>query len=552
MRKRLRRCCASAAGSLVLLWTTAVAAPGDLDLSFGTGGRVVTDFSSGTDYVQDLLVQPDGKIVAGGRSERDGNSDFAIARYLANGTLDSGFANGGRRITPIGEAGDFGIALALQPDGKILHFGNAALGATGTDFVIVRYLKDGQLDPDFGDGGIATYNFVGNSFDTAGAVVLQPDGKILAAGQSNNNLAFIRCLPNGELDPDFGLEGRVLLDFGGQEKVHGLALQPDGKILACGESFTTTGNGLEFAVVRLDTHGELDRGFAGSGGRLIGYGPSGEIARGITVQSDGKIMVVGSSRVGGDSDFALLRILHDGRLDTEFGNGGGLISPVRDSGDDDAYRVHVARDGKILVSGVAIGSNGFDFALRSYLPGGEIDPGFGSGGTTITPIGTGSDESFAMAIQRDGKIVSGGYTRDNTKVDFALARHEGYPVAARTLVAWREEFFGTDRNSGDAANTFDFDRDGLINLMEFAFGLDPTDPNSRQLPSAQLEESALCLSFTAPPGTTGVTYTAEWSTSLVPGSWTPLQDLGAGDLHKFRVPVIGRPELWVRWRITAE
>lgn len=529
------------------------AAPGDLDLEFGVGGKVVTDFMAGTDYVQDLAIQSDGKIVAGGRSELDGNADFAIARYLPDGTLDHSFAEGGQQRIPIGTAGDFGLAIAIQPDGKILQFGNAAMGpATGTDFAIVRYRIDGSLDPDFGDEGIATYNFAGNSFDLAGDLVLQPDGKIIAAGESNDNFAFIRCFPDGNLDPSFGIDGKVLIDFGGQDQIHGLALQPDGKILTCGESFTTNGNGLEFAVARLQADGELDQTFGGSGGRLVGYGPSGEIARGIAVQSDGKIVVAGSSRLGGDSDFTLIRFLSDGRLDPSFGNGGGLISPIRETDDDDAYQVHVTGDGKILTCGVAIGDNRFDFALKSFLPNGNVDSDFGSTGVVTTPIGTGTDESFAMAIQPDGKIVSGGYTRDNTLVDFALARHEGYSVALRTLPAWRQAFFGTSQNTGDAADDFDFDQDGLVNLIEFAFNLDPTDPNSRMLPPIVFGEDSLSLGFNAPPGTSGVNYAAEWSPSLDPGSWTTLPDRGVGDLHQFTVTMAGQKELFVRWKVSTD
>ena len=530
----------------------ASAAPGDLDPTFGTGGKVVTDFMSGTDYVQDIGIQADGKIVLGGRSEKDGNSDFAIARYLSNGTLDSSFASGGQRLTPIGDAGDFGLALAIQPDGKILQFGNAALGATGTDFALVRYLTDGSLDPDFGTSGIATFNFAGSSFDLAGDLLIQPDGKIVLGGESNDNFAFIRCLANGALDSSFGIDGKVLIDFGGQDGIHGIALQPDGKIVACGESFTTNGNSLEFAVARLDTDGELDPGFNGSGGQLIGFGPSAEIANGITVQSDGKIVIVGSTRVGGDSDFVLVRFLADGQLDAGFGNGGGAISPISEDDDDDAYQVHAGGDGKLLVCGVAINDNRFDFALRAYLANGSPDAGFGSAGIVLTPIGTGTDESFAMAIQDDGKIVTAGYTRDNTLVDFAAARHEGYPVVPRTLPAWRQQYFGTVDNAGDAANDFDFDRDGLINILEFAFDQDPTLATSRMIPPTVLDGGELCTSFSAPPGLSGVNYGAEWSASLGAGSWTALADLGAGNVHKFSVPIAERSSLWLRWRITPE
>ena len=153
-------------------------ADGDLDPTFGEGGIVVTDVSGTSNWIRDIKVQSDGKIVVAGSSDgSDGKAAFILARYNDDGSLDSSFGSGGKAVTNAGGL-EFAKSLALQPDGKILVAGSAY--DDGTDFGLARYDSDGTLDLSFGSNGKVIKNFGGA--DTCSGIVVQPDGKILLAG----------------------------------------------------------------------------------------------------------------------------------------------------------------------------------------------------------------------------------------------------------------------------------------------------------------------------------------------------------------------------------
>ncbi len=158
----------------------AFAASGDLDPSFGSGGKVITPFGSSTDNANAVAIQSDGKIVAAGSSSNGSNLDFAVARYSTDGSLDTSFGSGGKVTTAIGSSTDNGTAVAIQPDGKIIVAGSTFITGSGNDFALVRYNTDGTLDPSFGSGGkVITAISSGN--DSVTAVVIQSDGRIVAA-----------------------------------------------------------------------------------------------------------------------------------------------------------------------------------------------------------------------------------------------------------------------------------------------------------------------------------------------------------------------------------
>ena len=120
------------------------------------------------------------------------------------------------------------------------------------------------------------------------------------------------------------------------------------------------------------------------------------------------------------------------------------------------------------------------------------------------------------------------------------------------LENWRLIYFGDPANAGPGADAADFDGDGVPNLVEFALGFDPTQAHSGQLPQAQRVGGDLVLSFTAPTGLTGVTYSAEWSSTLQAGSWTTVSDTGTPPQHQFSVPIGAHPKLFLRLRVAAQ
>src|SRR5439155_996244 len=258
---------------LVLSFAHSVdAGPGDLDPSFGTGGRVLTDFGGG-DGARALALQADGRIVVAGSSSAGAfGSDFALARYNSNGSLDPSFGTGGRVLTDFG-GDDEARALALQDDGKIVVAG----GFGGPCFALARYNPGGTLDTSFGTGGRVLTDFGGD--DEAAALALQADGKIVVAGFSDAGgfalAALARYNPNGTLDASFGSGGQVLTNFGGAQA---LALQADGRIVVAGGIF----------LARYNQNGNLDPSF-GSGGRAL----TDFDALALALQPDGLVVLAG-------------------------------------------------------------------------------------------------------------------------------------------------------------------------------------------------------------------------------------------------------------------
>src|SRR6266540_4059662 len=198
---------------VVFAVASAQAAPGDLDTSFGAGGKVVTDFGAGGDYAAAVAIQPNGKIVAGGDAQIGTTAAFGLARYNANGSIDTSFGSGGLVATTFGTGNTRVNGIALQPDGKIVTAGFDK-NATEFEFALARYNADGSLDTSFGSGGRVT-TAISDRYDLAFAMTLQPDGKIVVVGETRGSTAtkydaaVVRYTPAGALDTTFGSGGKV-------------------------------------------------------------------------------------------------------------------------------------------------------------------------------------------------------------------------------------------------------------------------------------------------------------------------------------------------------
>jgi uncharacterized delta-60 repeat protein len=392
------------------------AAAGDLDLTFGSGGRVVTDFG-GDDFVASVAVQPDGKIVALGQS----GGQFALARYNTDGSLDPGFGAGGKLTTAVTGFG-LGLAVTLQPDGKIVGAG-AGEGA-GQDFAVVRYNADGSLDNGFGSGGIVLTDISGGD-DVAFAVAIQPDGKIVLAGMANTNsdFAVARLNPDGSPDVGFGGSGVVVTDAGADEEIaNGVAVQSDGRIVACGYT-SRDPDGQRFALARYEPDGTPDATFGEGGLVTTSFPYGGGAANAVAIQPDGKMVAVGSANdAAGFEDFALARYNTDGSPDGSFGADGVALTDLFDSSDR-AQAIALMPDGRIAAAGFLSSTTlGEDFALALYLPDGTLDATFGAGGKVATGFGD-SANANAVAIQ-SGNIIAAGLTYSGGNLNFALCRYE--------------------------------------------------------------------------------------------------------------------------------
>lgn len=436
-----------------LLWLpwTAAAGPGDLDPTFDFDGRVTTDFrNGGFDSATALAIGGDGKIVAVGSTFTSGGTPpqpVAIARYNPDGSLDGTFGVGGRVTTDFGSTVGL-YDVAIQTDHKIVAVGLIALSPStlGQKFFVARYNTDGTLDASLdGDGSVITSLPLSNQFTS---VVIQPDGKIVAAGYVGQaplfNVAVVRYLPNGALDTTFDVDGIVVTDFpGGHEVGMEVALQPDGNIVVLADRFNTSTFKNEFAVVRYRADGSLDPTFDGDGMVMTPVGSGTNLPKSLAIQPDGKIVAAGAARNATTSNFdiALVRYNPDGTLDNTFSGDGKVVSTFLNQFSSQreslANGVVIQTDGKIMVGGLIVSEAGstHDFALVRYKADGQLDPTFGQGGVVSTDFSTGvnpnEEGAEGIALQADGKPVLVGttYLPSNSNLrDFALARYDGISV----------------------------------------------------------------------------------------------------------------------------
>jgi uncharacterized delta-60 repeat protein len=404
---------------------------GMLDTTFGQGGIVLTHFGFfSNDQGKAIAVQSDGKILVAG-SGGTTNNQFELVRYNPDGSLDTSFGQSGKVATSFGPGADYANALVLQSDGKIVVAGSAYMGAaTGTDFAVARYNPDGSLDSSFGQGGKVTTNFTLNYTDSAQSVALESDGKIIVAGYTfggsttRDDFAVVRYNSDGSLDTSFGQGGLVSTNFSGAsiDDAYAVRIQTDGKIVLAGTS-NASGN-YDFALARYNADGSLDASF-GTGGLLrTDFAGGNDNAQAVVLQGDGKIVAAGYA-TSGTSNFALARYNTDGSLDTTFGQGGKVMTDFQ-NGTDISEGVALQADGKLVVAGFTYPrfSSVPKFALARYNVDGSLDTGFGTNGKVTTVLAGNQDVAEAVALQADGKIVVAGYAFDaNFNGQFAVVRY---------------------------------------------------------------------------------------------------------------------------------
>lgn len=449
MRKLLALLVAALVVSSNLVTSTRAAA-GTLDLTFDADGKVTTDFGS-YDNANAVAIQPDGRIVAAGSIDLGDGSEMGLVRYNPDGSLDQSFGAGGKVVTVLGERGSEAHAIALQPDGRIVAAGVAYTGEEGTDFAVVRYNPNGTLDASFGSGGKVITD-TGES-DRAQAVVIQSDGRIVAAGATTgtdaSDYVVVRYNSNGSLDTTFDADGIATTDFAGHgDEIKGIAPHGDGLVAA--GSATLGPATFRFALARYKMDGSLDPAFGTGGKATADFSGSGSGASAVAVVPGGLIIAAGivvapdATRI----NFALARFQANGSLDNSFGTGGKVVTDFS-AKDDIATAMALQKDGRILVAGYQVSTvmsnnnarrermEARDFLLARYNANGSLDTGFGAGGSVVTDFSGRLDEAYAIALQTDGSIVAAGLTRppdggSNTnggggsgRPDIALARYRG-------------------------------------------------------------------------------------------------------------------------------
>ncbi len=424
-----------------LLVSSAQAAPGDLDPTFGSLGLAGVAIG-GNSLVYDMATQADGKIVVVGAmfntTAFDG-ATFAVARFDPNGALDGSFGVGGVVTTPVGMPttccdilDTLANAVAIQADGKILVAGHALVDfGPDIDAALVRYNPDGSLDSTFGTAGVV----LEPAFDSFEDVAVLSDGRILAAAAgltyvTHAGVGALACYDStGVLDATFGVGGLV-----STPRLRALLLLDGGDFLAAGGIGAADAS--DFWIGRFNPDGSPDLGFGTGGAVNTDFGAS-EIAQAIALSPGGDIVAGGSALFNDPFEETQIKVARydaGGNLDVGF-DGDGMVQrfvgvPLPLPVPPFVLRVAsvnavlVQADDSILVGGsVANDFYGFSvpyvFTLTRLSPDGGTD-------TTFNAFGSGSIGAIsAMAFQPNTVVVAGwsGSYLASTPLEFGLARH---------------------------------------------------------------------------------------------------------------------------------
>jgi uncharacterized delta-60 repeat protein len=419
--------------AMLLAVNLVAAQSGTLDTTFGNGGFVVTsvNFNLTSNWANNVVVQPDDKIVVAAVVFDGANPsmarNFYVIRYDPNGTLDQTFGNGGISTFAFTATLDREDAygLALQPDGKILVGGSIsdATSAAG----VARLNSDGSLDTTFGSGGKVMFVYASKENGQVFKIKVQADGKIVLGGTSNGKFGFARLNANGSFDTSFN-GGKFTVNVSAQKNSNDggfedIAIQPDGKYVACGLSGSGPRQPRSWLLMRLNTNGSLDSSF-GSGGKTINnLGGVWSVARNVRILPNGKILVGGDVNATPTSTWTYMRYLSNGQPDTTFATAGKF--QMDSGGKSRVLGLAVQADGKIVGSGRwndVNFSNDNVFIMR-LSPNGSLDASFGNGGYTVTDYNGLWDWGQNMAVQSDGKFVIAGGINGMSTTSIGLFRY---------------------------------------------------------------------------------------------------------------------------------
>jgi len=335
--------------------------------------------------------------------------------------------SGGYVTTQVGRNKDNAYAVTLDAEGRILTAG-ASHNGIDSDICVTRFLPTGELDLSFGHGGAAIYDSRFGE-DKAYAIAQDVRGRILIAGAIANardtDLALIRLRDNGTLDTTFGKGGIATYDFGkGNDTAYAMTLQPDGKWLVVGSA--SNGKDLDFALWRVDSDGKIDKDFGKEGVVITGLGDSlnrvgDEYGYSVALQAPGRILVTGFSELETSSVFVTLRYFSNGRLDMTYGQHGTVVTHIGRK-KDKAYASVEQADGKLLIAGTTQTETGGALALARYTRDGAPDMDFGQGGVVQSNLGGEVGTIYGLQVQPDGKIIAAGTSSDGKDTDLLVVR----------------------------------------------------------------------------------------------------------------------------------
>jgi uncharacterized delta-60 repeat protein len=404
---------------VLLLHLNTIAQTGVLNTSFN-GGAFNTVFSATGSQAEDVAIQPNGKPVVAGLTLINNTAHVALARYNVDGTMDASFGTTGRLTFNCGSS-SYAKAVGIQADGKIVIAGSTA--QTSGDFYLKRINSDGSIDASFGNNGEVITD-IGPSTDIIKDIVIRPDGIIIVAGETYNGSQFDIVMAQYNSDGSF-IGSTTLAASTRNDFVKNIRLQQDGKVLMVGTTYNNN-NAADVILVRFLAEGlGLDQSF-GNGGMVVTALSSGDDhGKAVAVQPDGKIVVAATMyRPPFATDIALIRYTTHGTIDYSFGMAGFTVTDIAGSFDD-AAGLTILSNGKILVGGGGVNVTHFDFALLRYNSNGSLDGTFGQGGKTFTGVGSYDDIAYGFACSGINVYLVGISHRQQggAPSDFAVASY---------------------------------------------------------------------------------------------------------------------------------
>ena len=424
-------CAVAVAGLACLHLSPAVAAgsSGSVDDTFADRGITWLD-----QVPYAVAIQPDGKIVvAGGGANRRGEGGFALTRYNRDGTLDRSFSGDGEVRTPLGDGGA-AATVAIQPDGRIVAAGGAQTRHNAEEFAVARYLPDGSFDTSFsGDGKLSATRIGSTRVLGISDIALDPSGGILASayidGGNHYSFGVIRLTRRGVPDATFSSDGVVASRFGRHPAgfAEAIALQSDGSVVVVGSARNDRNEPTGFAIARYLPNGTLDGSFDGDGKRVIRFGGTWSGAADVAIQQDGRMVVAGTVHLGpqnryGQLGMVVARCFPGGALDTSFAGDGKRMTTI--DGNLRGSALAIQSDGRIVIGGEAtptLDEYPTNMAIVRYTTHGTLDSSFAGDGIRVAGFRL-DDWIDDLALQSNGKIVVVGASQGGPPRGYAVAR----------------------------------------------------------------------------------------------------------------------------------
>lgn len=417
----------------LFFYSNAFSQPFELDANFGNDGIVRLHLFEGYNTATSAITEENGEFIL----SFSNTNTFSLVKFHQDGSINKSFGKDGKAIADFEHMKSVrGREVVKQNNEKLVVVGSVKDSSEIDYIALARFHSDGSLDQNFGNNGKIITDYI-NASTTANAIVIQTDGKIVVVGTKTyidrkTDFILFRFHQDGTLDEEFGNSGLVSTNFVARDEYPKFVkLQSDGKIIAGGD--VEERNGIhDYVIARYNTNGSLDSSFGSEGKVFFDVNISSEIADNIILQSDGKILVIGSIYKRGtiESCILLVRFNKDGTLDNTFGNQGTVMTdPSRDpNGIDSSDHEHISStirraDGKLLISAYSHASSIDKYFLIQYTENGILDEDFGNKGIYSEDLSD-SHSLNLLALESNQSILNiGNYSREESGSDLYLIRY---------------------------------------------------------------------------------------------------------------------------------